>query len=352
MKNILMAMGVWLFVGTPLSASEQWADLEALETRVSRGDYGTVTSLLIMERGDVVYEHYFNGADANTLHNTRSVTKTITSMAVGAAIDSGLLSTTTPVADYFTDIAPFENPDPRKHLITIEDLLTMSSILECNDNDSFSRGNEARMHNVEDWASFYWDLPIRGFPSWVQTPDSARYGRAYAYCSAGVEIVGQTVERATGARFQDYVQQKIFAPMGIDQFEFQENGLGDAHKSGGLALTARGLGALAEMQRKGGVYNGKRVLSESWTTESVKPRAVVDSEAGVEYGYLWWLSPYVVSGQAYESYFMTGNGGNRVVVLPAHDLVVVVTKTDFSQRGMHQDTDKLLEQEILARLAQ
>lgn len=351
MKQILMVFGAWLFAGTSLMASEAWKDLDMLADRVSSGEYGTVTSLLVLEQGSIVYEGYFNGADADTLHNTRSVTKTITAMATGVAIDSGFFTVTTPVANLFADIGPFENPDPRKSLITIEDLLTMSSILECNDNDSFSRGNEARMHNVEDWPSFFWDLPIRGFPSWVQPPDTAKYGRTFFYCSAGVEIAGEAVERATGIRFQHYVQENIFEPMGIDQFEFQENGLGNAHKSGGLALTSRGLGALAEMQRNGGIYNGNRVLSQSWAAESVKPKVEVYAELNVEYGYLWWLSPYSVSGEDYESYYMTGNGGNRVVVFPAHDLVVVVTKTDFNQRGMHQATDRLFEEEIYPRLA-
>lgn len=352
MKNLFLVLGVWLLAGTTVFANGDWSDLNELEARVIQGDYGTVTSVLIIEQGDIVFEAYFNAADANTLHNTRSVTKTITSMAVGAAVDEGLFSVTSPAAELFSDIRPFKNPDPRKSTITLEDMLTMSSMLECNDNDSYSRGNESRMHSVEDWTSFYWDLPIRGFPSWVETPDSAKYGRTFAYCSAGVEIAGQAVERASGSRFQDYVEQKIFEPMGIDQFEFQENGLGDAHKSGGLALTARGLGALAEMQRNGGVYNGRRVLSESWTSEAIKPRAVVDREAGVEYGYLWWLAPYSVAGEVFNSYYMTGNGGNRVVVLPAHELVVVVTKTDFNQRGMHQATDRLLELEVFSRLVQ
>ncbi|MFK7862593.1 MAG: serine hydrolase domain-containing protein [Pseudohongiellaceae bacterium] len=352
MNKLVMIFGIWLFGSTSLMASENWDNFDQLEANVQAGDYGTVTSVLIMERGEVVYEGYFNQAAADTLHNTRSVTKTITSMAVGAAVDEGLLSITSPAAELFSDIQPFENPDPRKSKITIEDMLTMSSILECNDNDSYSRGNESRMSIVEDWTSFYWDLPIRGFPSWVETPDSAKYGRAFAYCSAGVEIAGQAVERATGIRFQDYVADKIFQPMGIDQFKFQENGLGGAHKSGGLGLTSRGLAALAEMQRNGGTYNGKRVLSESWTREAVTPRAVVYSDSGVEYGYLWWLAPYSVSDQRYNSYYMTGNGGNRVAVLPAYELVVVVTKTDFNQRGMHQATDKLLEQEIYTRLSQ
>lgn len=351
MKRLFTAFGLFACVTAPLAADGRWADMSGLENNIRKGDYGTVTSVLIMEDGQIAYEGYFNGANANSLHNTRSVPKTITGMAVGAAIDEGLLSVDTPAANFFSDVAPFENPDPRKFNITIEDAITMSSILECDDNDRFSRGNEARMSIVEDWASFFWDLPIRGYPGWSDTPATAKYGRVFAYCSAGVEMAGQLVERATKTRFQDYVKAKFFDPMEIDRFEWQENGLGQAHKSGGLSLTALGLAKFAEMQRSGGLYNGQRILSQTWTEEAIKPRAVAYSDQQVEYGYLWWLSPYVVLGERFEDYYMAGNGGNRVVVMPAHDLVVVITKTDFNTRGMHQATDKLIDNEVIARLA-
>lgn len=352
MKILTMVIGttLWAYTAVAPAADGRWANMANLEEHVRKGDYGTVTSILIMERGKIVYEGYFNDANAESLHNTRSVTKTITGMAVGAAVDDRLMSASTPAANFFTDIAPFKNPDPRKAAMTIQDLITMSGILECDDNDRYSRGTESRMHNVEDWASFFWDLPIRGYPSWVKKPEAAKYGRAFAYCSAGVEMAGQAVENAAKTTFQNYVKEKFFDPMEIKNFEWSENGLGQAHKSGGLLLTARGLAKFAEMQRNEGLYKGRQILSKTWTKEAVKPRAVVRANDGIEYGYLWWLSPYEISGKRYKNYYMTGNGGNRVVVMPSHDLVVVLTKTDYNQRAMHQKTEAFFAKEIMTRL--
>lgn len=328
----------------------RWADTSSIEKNINNGDYGTVTSVLIMEAGQVVYQGYFNGADANSLHNTRSVTKTVTGMAVGAAVDEGLFTLATPAFRFFTDLLPFQNPDPRKMTLTVEDLITMTSILECDDNDQFSRGNESRMSIVEDWASFVWDLPIKGYPGWMETPKTAKYGRVFSYCSAGIEIAGQLVERASGKTFQTYVETKLFEPLKITQFDWQENGLGQAHKSGGLSLTALGLAKLADMHRTGGTYDGQVVLSPEWVEEAIRPRAVVYSDSNTEYGYTWWLAPYRVGDQLFQSYYMAGNGGNRVLVMPEHALTVVVTKTDYNTRGMHQKTNALIEQEIVARL--
>jgi CubicO group peptidase (beta-lactamase class C family) len=98
---------------------------------------------LIARHGRVIYEHYFDKDGVDGLRNTRSAVKTLTGAFVGLAIDRHLLpGARTRVIDYFRDKQPLQNPDPRKNEITIEDFLTMSSLLECDDENQFSRGNE------------------------------------------------------------------------------------------------------------------------------------------------------------------------------------------------------------------
>lgn len=339
---------------SPAAASEgfRWseADSENLAALIENGKYGTVTSVLILHQGTAVFEHYANGADETTLHNTRSVTKTITGMAVGLAVRDGVLELDEPVARFFADIAPFDNPDTRKLDITAEDLLTMSGPLECDDWNQFSRGNEERMYIVEDWPSFYWDLPIRGYPSWAPKTRSSPYERAFFYCTAGVQMLGEIVERATEAPFTEYVERKLFAPLGIEAFRWPLNGAGKPHLGGGLELTTRGLALFAELQRNNGVHDGREILPGVWIRASVTPRTrIPDSEW--EYGYLWWLHSYEIDGSTFLAAAMNGNGGNRVMVLPSLGVTVVITKTDFNTPGMHDQTDSFFENEIIVRLS-
>lgn len=320
-----------------------------IEAAVSNGDYGTVTSILILENGKPVYEGYFNGSDASALHNTRSVTKTITGMMVGVAVSDGLLVLEDPAARFFPELAPFSSPDPRKLAITIEDLLTMSGPLECDDWNQHSRGNEERMYIVEDWNRFFWDLPIRGYPSWTTPPERSAYGRAFSYCTAGVQMLGEIVERASGQTITEYAEEKLLDPLDVTEFEWPMTSAGKVHLGGGLLLTTGGLGEIAELQRHSGTHKDEIVYTSEWAEKSTTPHAVIP-DTPFEYGYLWWLMPYEVEGRSHMAAAMTGNGGNRVIILPDHSLTVVFTNTDFNTRQMHQNAQKFFETEIVSRL--
>lgn len=226
----------------------------------------------------------------------------------------------------------------------------MSSPLECDDWNQFSRGNEERMYIVEDWNRFFWDLPIRGFPAWTKPPQRAEHGRAFSYCTAGVQILGEIVERAVEQSITEYAAQKLLTPLKISEFEWPQTGSGHVHLGGGFLLTTEGLAKFAELQRHNGTHNDQVIYSADWAEKSTTPHAAIP-DTPFEYGYLWWLMPYEVEGQPHMAAAMTGNGGNRVFVLPDHEISVVFTNTDFNTSQMHQNAQKFFDTEIVARLS-
>jgi CubicO group peptidase (beta-lactamase class C family) len=322
--------------------------LDAMAAAIRKGDFQQVTSVAIARRGRLVYEQYFDDGGAEAFRNTRSATKTVTGMLVGLVVaDGGLTSVSAPVLPYFRDKQPLANPDPRKAKITVEDLMTMSSLLECDDENQFSRGNEERMYLIEDWVKFALDLPIKGFAGWTTPPAKAPYGRSFSYCTAGSTTLGVLVGRAEKTTTEAYAARRLFAPVGISKVEWQYIPTGEVQGGGGLGLRSRDLLKLGQLYLNGGTWDGRQVIPAAWVKASTTPHARIDDDT--EYGYFWWLKSYAAPGAAkHPAWLMNGAGGNKVAVFPDLDMVVVVTTTNFQVRGAHQLSDKLISDHVLA----
>lgn len=282
--------------------------------------YGAITSVVVSRSGEIVAEEYLEG-EAATLRNTRSCTKTVASMLTGIAIERGLVPG---VDTSLVELLGQEVDDPRKRAITLRDVLTMTSCLDCNDWDDESPGNEELMYPQEDWVRFALGLPVRA-------------SRGFSYCTAGVVALGVALERAIGGSLPDFARRELLDPLGIDRAEWQKTPLGQVSTAGGLLLTSRSLLALGELYLR----SGGGVVPPSWVEESLRPHARIDGE--IDYGYLWWLRRY--GGE--DCFFMTGMGGNRVHVFPHLELVAVITSANFDRRDAHALSDRLLEDQIL-----
>ena len=351
---IVFAMGSPLLAGaqagleTPAPESEGVAakPLRDMEAAIRAGEFKRIGSVLIARHGKVVYEGYFEG-DASTLRDTRSATKSITDVLVGIAIGEKKLSgVDARVLTLLPEHArKMQNPDPRKEKITVEDFLTMSSPLECDDWNDASRGNEERMYVIEDWAQFILDLPVRGRMHLGEPPQPAPYGRYFSYCTGGVFTLSEVLQRATGLRTDRYAQEKLFGPLGITDAQWVYSPMNIPQTGGGLRLTGRDLLKVAELYRSSGTWEGTRIVDEAWVKVSTQPHARIDEDT--EYGYLWWLKSFKSNGKGFPAFYMNGNGGNKIAVFPGLDLTVVITSTNYNTRGMHEQTEKLLTDYIL-----
>jgi CubicO group peptidase (beta-lactamase class C family) len=158
--------------------------------------------------------------------------------------------------------------------------------------------------------------------------------------------LGHILERASNRPVQQFAQETLFAPLFIEAAEWQFTPLGTAMTGGGLGLRSRDLLKVGQLYADGGRWQGRPIVSEQWVQASTRPHVQIDEETA--YGYLWWLRPFRAGNRSFPSYYMSGMGGNRVLVFPEIELVVVVTTTNFRTAGAHQLTDRLVTDYVLA----
>ena len=317
------------------------APLAALEAAVASDEIKQVTSVLLLVDGTVAYEHYFNGADAETLNDVRSASKSVTALLVGAAIGDGHLpGVQDRVYDYFPDFTAGHAVDPRLRGTTVEDLLTMSSLWECDDQNQFSAGNEERMYVTERWLDFALALPVKGFAPWMSRPEDSPHGRAHAYCTADSFVLGAVLERATKLPLADYAAQALERPLGITRSHWNRSPEGIGMGGGGTRYRTRDLARLGELVLAGGRWQGRQLVPADYIAAMIRPQAQTDD--GSDYGYQWWGLKLPVDGKETTVWAMSGNGGNYVFVMPEKKLVAVVTSKAYNRSYAHPQSRRVL----------
>ncbi|MCB1627387.1 MAG: beta-lactamase family protein [Xanthomonadales bacterium] len=351
----------------PVDQAGHWTRVEAiqaglpaqawqgLDQALDGEDFPGITSVLVARDGRLLYERYRDpDSDDETppeqrLRDTRSATKTITGLLVGSAIAQGhIQGAAEPIMPWFKSLGSPANPDPRKAAIRFEDLLTMSSLLECNDDNPYSSGNEEWMYVTEHWTRFVLDLPIKGFAPWMRKPQDSPYGRSFSYCTAGVYLLGAAVERATGQPLADFAAEQLERPLGIESVQWNLSPEGVGIGGGGTRYRSRDLLKLAELLRLGGRWGDRQILPQAWVEQTLSVHAQARDDA--DYGYLLWRFHYTVGEQRLSVWAMSGNGGNYVYIDQQHRSVAVITSTAYNQRYAHPNSQRLFAEQILPQL--
>jgi len=269
---------------------------------------------------DPYWHPYYHGTD---LHTMQSVSKTVTSVIIGVAIERGDFKAglDTPVLKYF-DISKVKNVDDRKRRMTLRDLLTMASGFDWNA-DGFDTGDPKNdtslMEGSDDWVQYAIDRPMVAEP-----------GKVWNYNDGATVLLASIFQKETGQDIDDYGQKYLFAPLGI-RHEWKRTYLGVVDSEGGLYLNGSDLAKIGYLYLHDGMWDGQRIVSSEWVKESVTPYFQTPAEPeykdGFKYGFKWWLSKLPDSTEYV--WMARGFGGQHLEVFPKEDLIVTLTAWDF-----------------------
>ncbi|HUQ09351.1 MAG TPA: serine hydrolase [Steroidobacteraceae bacterium] len=303
-------------VSTPAAEGLNTQALDSLYQSIRDGHFPGVDSMIVVRHQHLVAEGYFNGFGRDTVHELRSTGKSFISTLAGIALDQGLIGLDDPLAQHIPDFEGYRNMSAAKRSITLRHLLNMNSGLDCDDWIAGSPGNEERMYDSRDWIRFMLDLRMMAEP-----------GAEPHYCTGGVVLLAHVMSLRSGMALENYAQQWLLGPLNIQQSVWRHSPDGRATGATGFGLRPRDAAKLGALVVNEGVWNGVRVVPESWVMIT-RQRVLTLGSGG--YGYLWWKSSFPRGAGQVDAVFTSGNGGNHVFTVPSLELVVAFTGSNYN----------------------
>ena len=274
-----------------------------------------IQSVMVLQHGKVLYEKWMNGGEPQTPHVLNSVSKTFTSAAVGLAIEEGLLSLDDKMISFFPDDLPPTLSENLKK-VTIHNLLTMN----CGHDSEPSRRRDG-----DSWVKIFLNWPVEHEP-----------GSWYCYNSMGTYMLSAIVQKVTGQKVVDYLQPRLFDPLGIEAPRWEESPQGINCGGWGLYLKTEDLAKMGQLLLQKGKWKGKQVLPKSYVLEATKAQVPCQpagtspdkvAERGLTKENSDWVQGYgyQVWRCRHNAFRADGAGGQFIIVIPEKDAVVVNT---------------------------
>lgn len=314
-------------IAKPESGGLQSEPLDALVKWLEGFDQTNVHGIVVVSRGTLLFEHYRTGEDEcwgvplgkvvhgpESKHDLRSVTKSVTSLLLGIALERKLIDNIDePILKWFPEYSDLRTPE--KEGISLRHLLTMSAGFEWDEYLPYTnpRNSEVRMLMSSDQYRYTLEQPV------VSPP-----GQIWNYNSGGSALLGAVIGKATGKALDSVAREFLLEPLGITDFAWTRNTKNGIPEVGGLRLRARDLAKIGQLVLAGGNWNGRQIVSRQWIRESTAAH-IGPADRMYFYGYQWWQGRSLFRRREVPWVAAIGNGGQRIIVVPELDLVVAIT---------------------------
>lgn len=336
----------------PSSVGIDTTELNKMTSAIKSGEYPNIHSVLIAKNGKLIYEKYFPGKDEilgnsigfvnhhkDSLHDVRSVTKSVVSACIGIALSQGLIkSIDQPVWEYFPEYAAQNKGN--KSSLTIKHLLTMTSGLDWNENLPYTdpANSEIQMDKSADPILFVLSRKLVSEP-----------GTQWNYNGGTTQVLAAIIKKASGVEVDEFAMKNLFSPLGISNFhwiKFEDSlrGSNVPLAAAGLRMRSRDMLKFGILYMNRGSWNHKEILTEAWVADSHKSQITRgDLRSGKGgYGYQFWTFQKGYSTDTTEIATAVGNGDQRIFFDPKNELLVVITAGNYNQWTIKNNAAALL----------
>lgn len=305
--------------------------------------------LVIGRHGRLALERYYTGKDERlgrplgevafgpgTLHDLRSVTKSIVGLLYGVALGQAKVPPTDAVlVDQFPEY-PDLAADARRRQITVAHALSMTLGIEWREDGDYTNpaNGEIAMERSPDRWRYVLERPI------VEAP-----GTRWVYCGGASALVGRLLTRGTGMSLPDYAHEVLFAPLGVGQTAWSHGGDGEPLAASGARMTPRDLARIGQLVLQRGQWGGRQVVPAAWIEASTQARVTIDRP--FRYGWHWYLGEAQAAGKPQAWIGAVGNGGQRLFVAPDLGLVMAMTAGNYNKPTQSQMPTRLFREIVL-----
>ena len=328
------------------------AIINKIDTAIRNGTYPNIHSLLIVRNNKLVYEKYWPGKDQSwgrdlgsvvhakdSLHDIRSISKSIVSACIGIAISQGKIkSVHQRVFEFFPEYA--RQDTGLKSSLTIEHLLSMSSGLVWNEDVPYDNpeNSEIRMTLSPNQVEYVLSQPMEAPP-----------GKIWKYNGGTTQLLAAIIEKTTGKKIDRFASEYLFQPLGITTFQWMKYPRADLPAAAsGLRLRSRDLLKFGLLYYNHDMWMNKQIIPGKWVDESFQSH--VSRPGGGSYGYQFWLWQDTINRAPSPMVACVGNGDQRIFFDKTHDLIVVITAGNYNNWKIAKNSYALMKDYIYPAL--
>lgn len=318
---------VFVFFSSPFLAAQ--AIIPTLDNAILKAEnrienssmpsFRNLESFLVWSEDSLRHKKYYNGVSGESLHQVQSQTKSIVSLLMGIAIDQGFVTSDSEKVSYFFP-EYFHKEDSLKSLVTIRDLLTMSSGFEWEEMIPF---NDQRNDNIKmNYSGSYLQYAL-------SRPMAAKPSVEFKYNSGSPMIVAGIIEKTTKMSLDKFAEKYLFNPLNIVEYRWIKDSKGFCHAGGGLFLKPEDMVKIGILILDKGKWNRNTIISEDWIRKSCQPN-LLTTFSEQSYGYFWWIQEIKVSdAKTTKVISAQGAGGQYMYIIPEYSLIVAFTENNF-----------------------